>query len=157
MGIEHEEFIHLESSIEDLNLAWRILKIIKEEKGSPLIAPAFQFAIVAYARPYTRADGILKKQYKLDQRHLLGNHRQLHDRLLTIRNQIIAHSDLRPKDAVLHVKDLNWGRYTGISQNTIFGTEELGNIDVILELIEKTLLAMYAERDNRAEKLSPTS
>ena len=35
MGIEHEEFIHLESSIEDLNLAWRILKIIKEEKGSP--------------------------------------------------------------------------------------------------------------------------
>jgi hypothetical protein len=156
MVIEHEEFIHLESSIEDLNLAWRILNLIGEAKENTLIGPAFQFAIVAYARPYTRADGILKKFHKLDEKHIPADGLLLHKRLISNRNQIIAHSDLKPKDSVLHVKDLDWGRYTGISQNVITGAAELKNIDAIIDLIEKTLTAMYAERETLSEQLKLT-
>src|SRR4051812_48936678 len=114
MDLEHEEFIHLVSSIEDLNFAWSVLGLIVKAEGNKLIGPAFQSAIIAYARPFTRADGILKKQHKLDGKYVPSDCLALHQRLINIRNQILAHSDLKPKDPVLYVKDFEWGRNTAI-------------------------------------------
>ena len=140
--LQREQYIHFESSIEDLNSAWRLLKAIKETPDNPLTGAAFQLAVVVYSRPYNKSMGHVR-DHKLDQTHVPNEHLELHNRLIQVRNQIIAHSDLTIKDAVLHISDHPWGRFTGISQNNINGTDEFRNIDSMIQLIEGTLDSMY--------------
>jgi hypothetical protein len=161
MTDQEEQFIHFASSIDKLNSAWQILKEIKQHKGHPLVAPAFQFALVEYSKPYTvsygtelDAKGKPERKYLLDEKHIPINHRALHDRLLISRKRIHAHDDLSVKEARLYVKNTQQGKFVGTVQNVIHGTEELSNIDAIIDLIEKTLENMYVE-EKRLEALLP--
>jgi hypothetical protein len=147
-----EEFVHLESSIDRLNYARWILLEIKQHTGHPLVAPAFQFALVEYSKPYLKSysaelnsKGKPKEEHKVDNKHIPGNHRTLHDRLLEARNRIHAHDDLGVKEAKLHVANTASGKFVGIVQNVIHGTEEFSNLDAIIDLIEQTLNSLHTE------------
>jgi len=146
-----EEYIHFESSIHGLNYARSILLEVRQQKGHALAAPAFQFALVQYSKPYLMSFGAeldskgKPKKHKIENKHIPGNHRALHDRLLKARNKILAHDDLDVKEAKLHVADTASGKFVGVVQNVIYGTEELSNLDAIIDLIEQTLNSLYAE------------
>jgi hypothetical protein len=159
-----EQIIHFKSSIERLNKAWQILQVIKSHPHHPLVSPAFQFALVEYSKPYTvsygaelDSKGRPKHKYSLDKRHIPGNHLALHDRLLDARKKIHAHDDLSVKEANLHVKKTTHGKFIGVVQNVIYGTEELQNLDAIIDLIEQTLESMYVEDERLEQQLIPTS
>jgi hypothetical protein len=140
-----ERYIHLASSSHDLNFAWRVLRELKEASGSSLAGPAFQFALIAYARPYMPSRGTAKREHRLSPRYVPPEHRDLHGRLLAARNTILAHSDLTVKQARLHVANTATGKYVGVVQNVIYGTEEWGNLDQIIDLIQKTLDVLYGD------------
>ena len=151
-----ERYIHLASSSHDLNYAWYVLQEIRKEPSNPLNGTAFMFALICYARPYTVSRGELQR-YVLDTQHVPTEHAALHDRLLSARHKILAHSDLTVKEARLHVANTSTGKFVGVVQNTIFGTEEFGNLDTIVDLIEKTLRSLYASLDHLKSNLPPNA
>jgi hypothetical protein len=151
---QEEQYIHFASCIENLNNAWVILQEIKKSKGNNLIWAAFQFALIEYAKPYTNSRGVILKNHKLDESFIPSAHLKLHKKILDSRNKILAHADLTVKEAQLHVAQIQSGKFVGIVQNVIRGTEELSNIDAVIELIEQTLDNMYVE-EKRLEALLP--
>src|SRR6266545_4571025 len=139
---EYERFIHFKACIQTINCAWRILQEIKNREGgscSPiLVGAAFQFALIEYAKPFLKSRGEEVRNHQLDERFTPPQHLELHKRIVNARNQIHSHSDLTVMDAKLYVNDSPSGRIVLASQNIIHGTEELPNLDVIIELIEQT-------------------
>jgi hypothetical protein len=151
---QEEQYVHFVSCTDSLNSAWRILREIKVSPGNSLIGVAFQSAVIEYAKPYATSFGITGR-HKLDDKYVPSAHRDLHKQLIDTRNQILAHSDLTVMEAKLHVANISSiGKRAFILHNGIHGTMELTNIDSIIDLIEQTLLPMYAEA-KRLEKQLP--
>lgn len=144
MTEQEEEFVHFVSSIDWLNNAWRLLNIIRTQAENPLIGAAFRFALIEYCKPYKSSHGT-NRNFKLGTSYIPEELRQLHNRIISSRDQIHAHSDLTIMDAKLHVHEFLGQRYTLIPQNKIDGTEELSNLQEIIGLIEATLDNMYAQ------------
>ena len=152
MTNQEEEYIHFVQSIRNLNNAWNILQEIKQfEKNSYIINAAFQFALVEYSKPYKYSRGTLlneKKKplnYNLKDNHIPAKHKDLHNRIINARDQIHAHSDLTILESKVYVEKTPYGKFIVHVQNKINGTEELCNLDAIIELIEITLDNMYKE------------
>lgn len=156
MTPEEERYIHFAASIDDLNYAWRILREIKAATDSILVGAAFQFAMVAYARPYRASRGEFSKRYQLGDEFVAVEHRGLHLRILAARDRVHAHSDLTVKEARLHVAATASGKFVGAVQNIITGLEEIDNIDLIISMIELSLERMYKEA-KRLEELLPVN
>jgi hypothetical protein len=153
-----EEYIHYVECCESLNHAWRILQELRAATHNPLVHDAaFRFALVAYAKPYTRSDGIHKRKrdaYKLPTPSLSPEELILHEQILRLRDQVLAHSDLTVKDAIVSL-----GRFEGranicIAQN---GPESLPSLDAVVHLIEHTLTLLYADKARLLDSLAPTA
>lgn len=162
MTPQEEKYVHFASCLENLNRAWWILNEVKRSEGN-LRGPAFQMALIEYAKPYLDSHGAVTDakgkciRYKLDTRHVPSTYLDLHDRLLRQRNQIHAHSDLTVLEAKVYVDAASQGQRAFIAQNVIFGAQELANIDLIIELIEGTLARMYPEARSMEAQLPPTT
>lgn len=154
MREDEEKYIHFVSCIDDLNNAWRILRLVKKRKNNSLKHIAFRFALIEYSKPYKRSNGTLAK-YRLDNSYIPAEHVELHGRILGARDKFLAHSDLTIRDAKLYITPNSSGKFVGVLQNVIHGSEEFGNIDYIIDLIEKTLLNMYSESDRMEYDLPP--
>jgi len=145
---EEEKYIHFENSIESLNNARRILNEIKRQKGNVLAGYAFQFALIEYSKPYKGSNSAIRNskgkpahKYKLGIEYIPQKHLPLHKRILEARDKFHVHTDLDIRDTKVYKHE----KYIGRSQNIIDGTEEMKNIDDIIDLIEQTLDAMYVE------------
>lgn len=118
MTSTEESHLHLEECIAALNEAWRILQLLKTvQNKSAIDGAAYRYALIAYARPYTRSDGEHKKgrnPYLLDEPKLSSQDIVLHKRIIDLRHQVLAHSDLTIKDASVYVD-----RYGGVPQAII--------------------------------------
>lgn len=146
--LENEEkYIHFVSCIDDLNNAWRILRLVRQRKKNSLRHIAFKFALIEYSKPYLRSEGTIKKNLKIDKGFIPAEHIELHNRIIAARNKFLAHSDLTIRDATLFVFQNESRKFPIIGQTVIHGSEEFDNIDEIIELIEKSLENMYEERD----------
>lgn len=159
MTEQEEKFVHFTSSIERFNDTWRILQQIKKDKGHPLVIAAFRFALVQYSIPYkgSRSAEAKRKWHYLDSTYIPKEHFALHERLLAERDQLHAHDDLSVKDAALHVRDTADGPIVTKTQNKTYGIDEFGNIDAIIDLIEKTVKSMRADQLRLQQDLKPNS
>jgi hypothetical protein len=151
MTEQEEKYVHFVSCINDLNNAWRLLQEIKLCKGNPLVSAAFQFALIEYSKPFKVSFGTVSNPrgkpitHKLGESHIPIKYIDLHKRIIDARDKIHAHSDLTVMEAKLYVKNSPHGKIVGAVQNKIYGTEELSNIDAIIDLIEQSLDSMYVE------------
>lgn len=155
MTEQEEHFVHFVSCITWLNNAWQLLNTILTQPQNPLIGPAFRFALVEYCKPYKLSHGINKK-FKLDTSFIPKEHIPLHERIINSRDQIHAHGDLTVMQARLHVHEFMGQKFTAISQNIIYGTEDLPNLQEIVALIEGTLRNMYSQEKVFERALSPS-
>jgi hypothetical protein len=146
-----EDFVHYVECIESLNRAWSILQDLGTvEKPSALHAAAFRFALVQYARPYTRSDGTHGRR-KLPAPQLSPDLVALHQQILDLRDQVLAHSDLTIKQAQLHLHSYAGKPYYIIASNY---AEAFPSREAVITLIERTLDQMYVETDRRLQSLS---
>lgn len=148
-----ERYLHFVSSIDDLNSAWSILQEIKRSGDNLLVGPAFQFALIEYSKPYKVSYVNETEIHQLDTKYVPPEHLDLHERIVDARDQIHAHSDLTVREAKLYVTEAKQGKIATQVRNMIYGTEELSNIDEIIDLIEKTLDRMYEEADWMEQQL----
>lgn len=162
MTEQEEKYLHFVYCIDDLNYAWRLLQEIRDCKGSSLIGAAFQFALIQYSKPYKYSYGsVLNSKgkatsYILDTSHIPAKNIELHERIIKARDQIHAHSDLTVKEAKLYISDTPHGKKAIRLQNKILGTEELSNIDAIIDLIEESLNSMYEKAKQLEAELPVT-
>lgn len=154
---DEERYVHFTHCIEDLNDAWRVLKEIQQrtEYGG-VEAAAFRYALVAYARPYTQSKGVSKTNHRLDRGCVPSAHLELHQRLLSARNQIHAHSDLTLRDARVYVRKVRGRKIASQVRSGIDPLEEIKNLDEIVSLVELTLDCMY-EKANQMEQELPAN
>lgn len=154
---KEEEYIHLAECSECLNDAWRILQELRTGNHNPVIHDAaFRFALVSYAKSYTRSDGVHKRSrdaYRLSTPRLSREEITLHEEIIRLRNQALAHADLTMKDAIVSL-----GRFDGranicIAQNC---PDPLPSIDAVISLIEHTLNQLYVDKAQLLDSLAPT-
>src|SRR6266568_7246012 len=135
MTAADEDFVHYVDCIDSLNRAWSILQDLgRVERPSAVHAAAFRFALIEYAKPYTRSDGIHghRKLPPPKLPELLALHKQI----LDLRDQVLAHSDLTLKQAQLHLHSFNGKPYYIVSSS--FGGS-LPSREAVITRIERTL------------------
>ncbi len=141
-----EKYVHHVSCIDDLNRAWSILQELRRASERTAVhAAAFAFALIEYAKPYTRSDGVYKQGrhgYALPPPDLEPEELALHHQILNLRRQALAHSDLTFKEATVY-RDARGG----VSRpGVISNVPPLPDCDAVIRLIERTLDRMYADR-----------
>ena len=154
MTVQEEKFIHFSSCVAWLNNAWRLLQVVQQQTDNPLSGAAFRFALIEYCKPYKRSNGITQS-FKLDVSCVPGAYQALHERIISARDQVQAHSDLTLMEAKLSVQEYMGQRYSAILQNNITGLEEWTNIGEIIALIEGTLDNMYVLEKRLEQALTP--
>ncbi|MEY3898175.1 MAG: hypothetical protein RLZZ214_3696 [Verrucomicrobiota bacterium] len=161
MTTKQEEYVHYDECIASLNRAWWILQKLREtQQRDAITAAAFRFALVEYAKPYTSSDGVHRNRKNRNSYKLLPppslstEDLKLHKHILTLRDQVLAHSDLTWKDAAVYIN-----RYGGELHAIIASNKELliPDIDAVIGLTERTLEIMYFEQNQRLEDLDNTN
>lgn len=155
MTPKEEQHAHLEECIGSLNEAWTILQALRATTEKTAIhAAAFRYALVAYARPYTRSDGEHRKgrdPYILQAPNLTPQEVELHGQIINLRSQVLAHSDLTVKQASVYV-----GRYAGDASTIIVSNSlpSFPDIVSVISLIEHTLDLLYQQRTQSENDLA---
>ena len=160
LTVSEEQYVHYMGCINSLNQAWSILqdlRIIKQK--SAIHAAAFRFALVEYAKPYNSSYGIHKSRkkreaYKLPPPKLLNEDILLHQQILDLRDQVLAHSDLKWKEAVIHLSRYGEHHLFSIASNSI---PQFPGIDSVIGLIERTQDIMYVEQGRLEKSLATTT
>lgn len=138
-----EEYIHYQEGLTSLNRAWRTLcELEKTPSGSAIWSAAYRMAVVEYCKPFTKS-WISKNEWcKLPLPDVPDESRLLHDRLLDLRNQVMAHSDLNILDAKICYDKTAEFPIPLISKNI------LGNFPSVTEIksqVETVLDALYQQ------------
>ena len=154
---KEEYYVHHVQCIDSLNRAWVILQELNViERSASIADAAFRCALIEYAKPYTRSDGIHKhgkNGYELPEPSLSLEDLVLHRQILTLRHKVLAHTDLTLKEAKVYV-----GSYKGrvsvvVSTNVLSPFPE---IRAVIDMIERTLDNMYLERTRLEQALALT-
>ena len=134
-----KKIIHTNFYINDLNDAWVLLRDIKSElnKNNKLLGAAFSFALIKYARPFKKSNGVTNKRHSLPESYVPSEYKELHSEIIKTRDKILAHKDL----------DIFEPTYSNgiISQNIVYEIQMLEKIDNIISLVEKILDNLYAD------------
>ena len=94
-----EQTVHFQESITSLNRAWRTFcELEKAPLGNAIWSAAYRMMIVEYCKPFTSSQINESKRHKLPPQSLTDDGKILHTRLLDLRNQVMAHSDLTVLD-----------------------------------------------------------
>ena len=158
MTAQEEDFVHYVECIQSLNNAWVYLQAIRStETKSALTAAAYRFALIEYAKPYTTSDGAHRNRkkrnaYKLPPPDLSDSDTKLHQKILDLRNKVLAHSDLNLLEARVYMPPYP-------SKPSYGGNipPSLPKIDDVIALIERTLDKMYPEKVRRENTLAQST
>ncbi|HUS09716.1 MAG TPA: hypothetical protein VMZ30_04545 [Pyrinomonadaceae bacterium] len=145
MNRDDESYIHFQECITSLGRAWRTIRELEDADNAPPVIwqAAYQMALIDYAKPYKESRGANRRSHRLRFPASLSNTDEaLHHKLLKLRDEFLAHSDLTIKDAKVHVVKVAGQVLPLISSNT---DPELPKAKIVRELVERTLLALDKE------------
>ena len=143
MKRDDEAYIHFQECITSLNRAWRTIKELQvSENAHPALQrAAYQMTLIDYAKPYKESRGANKRSHRLRfPRSLSNTDKVLHKKLLNLRDQFLAHSDLSIKDAKVNVVEVAGQPLPLITSNI---DPQLPEPEAVRQLIERTLLHLY--------------
>ena len=152
---DEEAYVHYAECINSLNCAWHVLCELRAiDRKTAIHAAAFRFALVEYAKPYTRSDGIFKSgrnAYKLPPPNLADESLALHQQILDLRDQVLAHTDLTFKEAQVYIALHGSHSLVTVASNTL---PTLPDGEDVINLIEQTLVEMYLEVERLKSNLA---
>ena len=140
-----DRFHHLATCISNLQSALETLRTIRDASpDNPLIPAAFRFALVQYASPFTTSQGQTKRHI-LDSRHVPPEYVDLHNRIVTARHKVHAHSDLTLANARFKATGTESAPSAEIQGTYIDELAELPNIGLIIAMLNESIGKMYDE------------
>lgn len=121
---------------------------------------AFRYALVEYSKPFGPTNGLfvngnnkpIRIRHDLT-KHIPCEHSELHERIITLRNQFHAHADMTVFDPTLNNYESGGQKITTICRNIVHGCDEFKNVDEIIDLIMKTLDSIEIELESLKEEL----
>ncbi|MFC0050078.1 hypothetical protein [Rheinheimera tilapiae] len=134
-----EEYFHL---VNCLSCFERAIKILEELDGhvdmisTTLQDAATRLAIIEYAKAYTSAFGSVKYRYKLTPPELSKENFYLHKVVMELRDKVLAHSDLIPKQGKVHYQPLGSTEPALVS---LFTDPTLPSTEKLLSLFSETV------------------
>ena len=79
------------------------VRVVKDMKDDwELYTPLMEAAVIAYARPFTESDGGGGPLKKCWREYANSDYRDLHHEVIRIRQGLVAHSDPRVREVILH-------------------------------------------------------
>ena len=145
-----EEYIHFQESITSLNRAWRTLCDLESHpSGNAIWSAAYRMAVVEYCKPFTKSQINKNERYKLTLPSVSSDLEQLHERLIVLRDKVMAHSDLSVLDAKVYYDKTAQYPVPLIVQNKL---DSFPSVAVIKHLVETVLDALYAEEPEYENK-----
>ncbi len=143
MTAEHENHVYYQECISSLNAAWRIIDTLQSSDAhKTLVWAAFRMALIEYAKPYKDSLGVHKKKHKLLIPDLSEEDKRLHERIIVLRDTVLAHSDIRVKDAKVYGGKIGDRALPLIVSNTFPWFPSLADVR---GLIERSLDRLYEE------------
>ena len=152
MNAEEERLVFLVESGETLCRALAIFKEATNSTEGILRDAAIEMALIEYAKPYKVSRGNHGK-LTLSADRVPEKLKVTHECILRMRDQFLAHSDMKPRDAVLSLRDHKGMRVRAIMQTYIKPIYEVGGIDAVVSLIESVLPGIYEEAEALEVKL----
>ena len=150
MTPNEEAYVHYAECINSLNCAWHVLCELRAiDRKTAIHAAAYRFALVEYAKPYTRSDGTFKR-YRLPPPNLPGESLVLHQQILDLRDQVLAHSDITLKEAQVYITSHENHTFVGVLSNSL---PTFPDSEAVITLIENTLDKMRVEIEHHKSAL----
>jgi hypothetical protein len=155
MTPSEENYVHYTQCIDSLTNAWHLLKALDAAEPGAVRAAAYRMALVEYAKPYKASYGTHKPRrqgYFIPTPNLPPEDVALHTRILRLRDQVLAHSDLTLKEARVYASRVQ-GRplvAIGINQPPSFP-----NTSEVIALIERSLDLMDVQLAQLDEAIAP--
>jgi len=151
-----ERYVHFVECIQSLNTAWRILGELTTVEPGVVRGAAYRMALVEYAKPYKASFGVHSRgarPYVLTPPSQLSSEDlALHARILQLRDQLLAHSDLTLKEAAVYASRVHDKPLVSIAYSY---PPSFPDVAEVIGLIERTLDQMYIELAQHEESLAP--
>lgn len=143
MTEKHEEFVFLQECIVSLNSAWSIIEALSHGDAHKTLAwAAFRMALVEYSKPYKKSVGLQVKRHVLPLPALSAEDRKLHERIVQLRDTVLAHSDLNAKDARLYIGSVRGKPFPMVVSDA---PPSLPTASDVRGLIERSLDELYKQ------------
>lgn len=143
MNTKHEQYIFFQECITSLNAAWSIIDaLVNSENHKVVVWAAYRMAFIEYAKPYKSSWGIEVKRHTLELPDISPGDRALHDRIISLRDTVLAHSDISVKDAQLFLEHIDAKSLPLIVSNT---PNVLPTLTEFRGLIENSLDQLYRQ------------
>ncbi|WP_157830674.1 hypothetical protein [Aeromonas sobria] len=152
LNAHEEEYFHVVMCVQDLAHCISILDVIKKIEGrlDKIHEAAYKMAIIQYARPFTSAFGTVKYRYKQDSGIVERKHKWMHSHLISLRDQVLAHSDLTPRQATIFLNMAN----SDVAANVSMRAEpNLPDVNKVYELALQVFDALKAKKLSLSNRL----
>lgn len=149
-----EEYAFYSFTKDDLKEAYISLEAVNRYKREVVILALIKIAIISYSRPFKKCRGEYDKYYKLEADIIPNQYKDLHQKIITYRDQIFAHSDIDLKKpevrkCKIENKDIFSITYRGFSpKNFLHETAKMK------QLINEVLSSMRFRIDEIKKNLS---
>jgi hypothetical protein len=140
-----EIYIHYQESIDSLNQAWRIVCELESVKPNGIIwNAAYRMALIEYCKPFKSSQGIIQKHHKVEIPPFDEEKQKLHENIIQLRDQILAHSDISILNATVSYDKNSEYPFPLVCKNTI---PNMPNLLDIRNLIEFVLDELYKKQN----------
>lgn len=154
MNAEHERYIFFQECITSLNSAWCIVDEISiSENHKTVTWAAYRMAFIEYAKPFRKSWGVHVKSHTLPPPEISPEFKALHDRIMNLRDKVLAHSDIADKDAKLYFGNVEGKPLPLIASDT---QVVLPPLKEFRRLIELSLDELYSQLPALEGQLSDT-
>jgi len=97
-----EEYVLSRMATGDFDQAKRSLLMVKRYKRPEVIIALIKDAIISYSRPFSsNRGGFRKKKLKIGNDVIPNDQRKFHNKILMIRNNLVAHTNLKYRNPKL--------------------------------------------------------
>ena len=121
------------------------IRVVRDMKADwELYAPLMEAAVIAYARPFTESEGGAGPLKKCWHEYADASYRDLHHQVIEIRQSLIAHSDPRVREVVLHPAPIELPgavipRFNVVVSSVVLEREAIGRLANLSYMLGKHL------------------
>lgn len=151
MNSDHEKYVHFQFCLTSLNRAWGIIdSILLSDERNGITRAAYELALIEYAKPFKISFGYENRRHSLSTPNFSEDELALHNRLLRLRDKVLAHTDIPEKDVKVYLGSSTDPRIPMMIQNT---GPDLPELERTQELIETVLNDLYTQLPKIEDKL----
>jgi hypothetical protein len=149
-----EEYAFYSFAKDDLIEAYSSLKAIKKYKKNVAISALVKAAVISYARPFKKCHGKYKACYKLQSNIIPHPYQSLHQKIITYRDQIFAHTDIDVRGPDIKKLKFESKEIFAITYRGFSYKDFLHEIEKMKKLIECIVSTLQQHRNEMKTKLS---